>query len=670
MSDPNDVWQNGTADRDASPQRREDDREVRRDRSRSPARNGNGAPREEAVPLNTGNNLHVYKAQIMMDPHTQETRGFGFVKMENNDDAQACIDQLSGTMLEGKTITVSHARRGRARTPTPGQYQGVKGDRVTRPGGDRYRSSGSYGREERPYVPRADDQRYVRPDDRRYDDRRYDDRRRDDYRERRDYRERDGYDDRRRDDRRDTYDRRDERPRFDDRPPRDDRPARVDDRPARYEERYVSAFSSWVQIMMGRFIAGWGVGALSSAVPVFVSETGPKEIRGSLVAFYQLQITFGILTAYCFSIAARPIKSHGGAWRTVVGLGWIWALILGIGILFMPESPRWLIQRGMYNDARKSLARVRGVTVDTNHVQYAFDEIAADVKKEEASGEGTWFECFIGKWGIPKLAYRTYLLMMLQALQQLTGANAFFYFGSSIFISVGLQDSFVTQIILGAVNFICTFLGIYVMERFGRRWPLIVGALWQSAWLFAFAAVGVTQDTSTKATGSFLVAAACMFILGYASTWAPGIRILTGETFPTRTRQKQAGLAVASNWTWNFLLAFFTPFIVSSIDLAYGFIFAGCNLFGAVFVYLFLYESSGLSLEHVNAMYGTPGLKAWHSAEWKPEDFSSRRSEWEDSKSSTGQLENTAPRQDSEETMRELHRNSYGGVPKPVVSRV
>ncbi|EIW73633.1 hypothetical protein TREMEDRAFT_71013 [Tremella mesenterica DSM 1558] len=432
----------------------------------------------------------------------------------------------------------------------------------------------------------------------------------------------------------------------------------------------ITAFSSWVQIMMGRFIAGWGVGALSSAVPVFVSETGPKEIRGSLVAFYQLQITFGILTAYCFSIAARPIKSHGGAWRTVIGLGWIWALILGIGILFMPESPRWLIQRGMYNDARKSLARVRGVAADSNHVQYAFNEIATDIKKDEASGKGTWLECFVGKRGIPKLAYRTYLLMMLQALQQLTGANAFFYFGSSIFISVGLQDSFVTQIILGAVNFICTFLGIYVMERFGRRWPLIVGALWQSAWLFAFAAVGVTQDTNTKATGSFLIAAACMFILGYASTWAPGIWILTGETFPTRTRQKQAGLAVASNWTWNFLLAFFTPFIVSSINLAYGFIFAGCNLFGALFVYLFLYESSGLSLEHVNVMYGTPGLKAWHSAEWKPEDFSSRRSEWEDSKSSTGQLENTAPRQDSEETMRELHRNSYGGVPKPVVSRV
>jgi SP family sugar:H+ symporter-like MFS transporter len=88
------------------------------------------------------------------------------------------------------------------------------------------------------------------------------------------------------------------------------------------------------------------------------------------------------------------------------------------------------------------------------------------------------------------------------------------------------------------------------MERFGRRWPLIIGGIWQSAWLFAYASVGVTHDTTQKGTGDFLIVATCLFIFGYASTWAPGIWILTGETFPTRTRQKQAGLAVASNWTW------------------------------------------------------------------------------------------------------------------------
>lgn len=104
-----------------------------------------------------------------------------------------------------------------------------------------------------------------------------------------------------------------------------------------------------------------------------------------------------------------------------------------------------------------------------------------------------------------------------------------------------------------------------------------------------------------------------MFILGYASTWAPGIWILTGETFPLRTRAKQAALATASNWLWNFLLAFFTPFITRDIAYRYGFVFASCNLLGVVVVYFFLYESSGLSLEAVDTMYSDPAVKVRHS---------------------------------------------------------
>jgi SP family sugar:H+ symporter-like MFS transporter len=187
------------------------------------------------------------------------------------------------------------------------------------------------------------------------------------------------------------------------------------------------AISDWVQIMMGRFIAGWGVGALSAAVPVYQSETAPKEIRGTLVATYQLLITLGILVAYCFSIATRSANTDGANWRIVVALGWLWALILGVGILFMPESPRWLVAKGRYDEAKRAIARVKGCPIESDHVEYTFSEIATDVKKEEAEGVGTWFECLFGKKGIPKLAYRTYLLMVLQAIQQLTGANYFFY---------------------------------------------------------------------------------------------------------------------------------------------------------------------------------------------------------------------------------------------------
>lgn len=96
-----------------------------------------------------------------------------------------------------------------------------------------------------------------------------------------------------------------------------------------------------------------------------------------------------------------------------------------------------------------------------------------------------------------------------------------FYYGATIFQSVGISDSYVTQIILGAVNFFCTFLGLYVMERYGRRIPLIVGGIWQSAWLFVFAIAGTAKDPTTDSNiGKLLIVSACLFILGYASTWA------------------------------------------------------------------------------------------------------------------------------------------------------
>ncbi|KAH9946744.1 general substrate transporter [Amylocystis lapponica] len=387
----------------------------------------------------------------------------------------------------------------------------------------------------------------------------------------------------------------------------------------------ISSTHVWQQFAVGRLISGIGVGSLSAAVPMYQAETAPPQIRGALTATYQLFITFGILVAYCISIGTRNI-ALSGSWRTVVGIGFVWPLVLGLGILFMPESPRWLTARGRYDEARRSLAVSRGVSALDAETHYVINREMDDMReavefeKRERAG---WLDCFTTD---RKQLYRTILISVLQSFQQLTGANYFFYYGATIFESVGISDSFVTQIILGAVNFGCTFGGLYIMEKFGRRLPLIVGGVWQSVWLFVFAAAGTAKDpTSNPNIGKLMIVSACLFIFGYAQTWAPGIWILVGETFPTRTRAKQAAIATTANWLWNFLIAFFTPFIVKSIKFRYGFIFAACNLTGAVIVYFFLYESSDLSLESVDMMYSDPSCKPWTSSTWAPAGFESRQ---------------------------------------------
>lgn len=134
----------------------------------------------------------------------------------------------------------------------------------------------------------------------------------------------------------------------------------------------------------------------------------------------------------------------------------------------------------------------------------------------------------------------------------LTTSNSFFYYGATIFQSAGVNDPIQTQLILGAVNVFMTFFGLYVVEKYGRRWPLFLGALWQAAWLVVFASVGTAENPEGNETiGIVMIVAACMFIASFASTWGPIAWVVIGETFPLRTRAKQASLATASNWFGN-----------------------------------------------------------------------------------------------------------------------
>jgi SP family sugar:H+ symporter-like MFS transporter len=296
---------------------------------------------------------------------------------------------------------------------------------------------------------------------------------------------------------------------------------------------------------------------------------------------------------------------------------------------FMPESPRWLLSRGRKEDSLAALRYIVGKKNKDNRafIEGEYQEIEMRVRESKQLGKSHFWDAFKPDG---KVLYRTLLGFSLQALQQLTGANYFFYYGASIFQSVGISNSYVTQIILGGVNVICTFPGLWFIERFGRRKPLLLGGLWQCAWLIVFAAVGSQLDPNTRGVGAVLITSACMFIAGYraptplsnsfrfASTWGPGIWVAIGEMFPLHVRSYSASFATAGNWSWNFLLTFFTPFITSAIQFRYGYVFAGCNLLAVIVVFFFYYESAGLNLEQVDAMYTASDVKPWTSSSISP----------------------------------------------------
>lgn len=187
----------------------------------------------------------------------------------------------------------------------------------------------------------------------------------------------------------------------------------------------IASMTAWYQVMIGRLVAGFGVGALSLLVPMYQAETAPAWIRGAMVCAYQLFITMGIWLAACFNygtVHGSSTKDNSGSWRIVIGLGWLWTLILGVGILFFPETPRFDYRHGRTERATRTLCKVFGATENHWAIHTQVREIESKLKAEGFIDHGPVQE-FIGMFKAPRMAYRILLGIVLQAGQQLTGKS-------------------------------------------------------------------------------------------------------------------------------------------------------------------------------------------------------------------------------------------------------
>ena len=382
----------------------------------------------------------------------------------------------------------------------------------------------------------------------------------------------------------------------------------------------ISSIDKWYQYFIGRIISGMGVGGIAVLSPMLISEVSPKKLRGTAVSCYQLMITLGIFLGYCSNYGTK--KYHNSAqWRVPLGLSFLWALFMIGGMLFVPESPRYLIEIGRMEEAKRSISVSNKIAPDSALVLYEMENIQASVEAERIAGTANWSELVVGK---PSMFRRTLMGMMIQSLQQLTGDNYFFYYGTTIFKAVGLNDSFETSIILGLVNFVSTFYALYTVDHYGRRKCLLWGCVGMVCCYVVYASVGVKKlyphgrdRPSSKGAGNCMIVFACFFIFCFATTWAPVAYVIVSETYPLRVRGKAMSIAIACNWVWGFLIGFFTPFITSSIHFNYGYVFMGCLVFAFFYVFFFVPETKGLTLEEGDEMYAE-GVLPWKSSSWIP----------------------------------------------------
>ncbi|KAK0827840.1 hypothetical protein LTR73_005442 [Friedmanniomyces endolithicus] len=376
-------------------------------------------------------------------------------------------------------------------------------------------------------------------------------------------------------------------------------------------------------LVVGRLVAGFGVGFVSAVNILYMSEVAPRRVRGAIVSSYQFAITLGIMLASCVGYATQD-RTDSSAFRIPIGIQFLWALVLIIGLLLLPESPRYFVKKGRLDLAMKALARVRGQPVSSEFVLNELAEIQANFEYEQQLGEVSWLGCFSGGvWTGGSNARKVFIGTALQTCQQATGINFVFYYSVTFLQEIHVRNPFLIGLVTTIVNVASTPVSFYTIERFGRRPLLIYGALAMMVCEMTIAIVGLALPNSQTANYC-LITFVCLYVFFFASTWGPAAWVVVGEIFQLNLRSKGVALSTASNWFWNCIIAIITPYMVDGTDgheglgvrvfFIWGALCAAC----AIFAYAVVPESKGLTLEQVDRMMeevSAPRSGRWRACE-------------------------------------------------------
>src|SRR5437763_3098063 len=309
----------------------------------------------------------------------------------------------------------------------------------------------------------------------------------------------------------------------------------------------VCAFAPTVAVLVaGRVILGFAVGSAALVVPLYLSEIAPTEIRGAITSLNQLMIVSGILVAFI----VNAILASSGDWRLMLGLAAVPAVVLLVGMIFMPETPRYLVHAGEEQSAREVLEELPGEERPRERIE----EIHEVEQVEE--GESGLAALFRAKWVRPALI----VACGLAIFQQLVGINTIIYYAPTTLTNVGFAktSAIYANLIIGVINVGMTIIAIKIIDRVGRRPMLFAGGAGMITSLLVLGvANSVLPTPHHPGDPAAIITLICLgtFIAAFAATWGPVVWVMLPEVLPLSVRGTAVGVAVFCNWAAHFLVS-------------------------------------------------------------------------------------------------------------------
>jgi MFS transporter, SP family, galactose:H+ symporter len=344
-------------------------------------------------------------------------------------------------------------------------------------------------------------------------------------------------------------------------------------------------------LIFGRIIVGLGIGLASATVPVYISEVSPANARGWQVSLFQLAITVGILVAYMVDYAFAAIQG----WRWMFGLAVVPAAIFGLGMLVLPESPRWLARRGQHSAARATLMRIRG----TSEVSSELEEIERILTHAVERGK-------LSDILAPSIRPALVVGIGLAIFQQITGINTVIYYAPLIIQSAGISSAsgaILATAGIGVVNVLMTIVAMWLIDRMGRRPLLLIGIAGMAVTL-GFLGLAFHLSEKSEALIWLTVISMMVYVGSFAISLGPIFWLLISEIYPLKIRNSTEGLSAAFNWGSNLLVSLTFLTLLQMIGPTRTFWLYG---FFAVAAWIFSYfrvpETKGRTLEEIEEFW-------------------------------------------------------------------